>query len=108
MRSDYLQLELGCSTALPLREEVYQIKESDASLCHLIFGLSTDVFQLLKKLDGPIYLFETEVGILKSFLESFNKENILNDKKGDDESDFDDESTDDQSMDLEDDFDLDD
>ncbi len=44
---------------------------------------------------------------LKSFLESFNKESALNDKKGDD-SDFDDESTDDDSMDHEDYFDLDD
>ena len=75
--SDYLQLELGCSDACPLREEAYQIKESDAPLCHLIFGLSTHIFQLLKELDGPIYLFETDVGMLKNFLENSRSQAIV-------------------------------
>ncbi len=70
MLSDYLQLELMNANASPLREAGYQTQKSESPACYLIFGLSNVIFPLLDKIIAPIYLFETNLSILRTFLES--------------------------------------
>jgi len=70
MLSDYLQLELMNAEPSPLREEAYQTQKSESPASYLIFGLSNAIFPLLNEINGSIYVFETNLSLLKSFVES--------------------------------------